>query len=134
MSERPIRDKIENRLEERGSGPMGKIGSGKAVGAAGFLAVESSKPFFDFIPGVKQPGYKVTAHGTKPIQGGTRHIIDVAAISEDVAEFAANYTAANSNAEFLFSETKTESIEVLDEDRLYSIWRIKVDIGEPEDI
>ena len=126
-NKRPLRDAVEGGFDSVPSGPLGKAGEGDVVGAAGFLAVESSRPLIEFVPGVKQPGYKVTAHGTEPIEGGTRHTLTVEAVSEDVAEFVAQYSASPSNVDFLSSELDLVGTEVVNEKPTYSTYRITVD-------
>lgn len=130
IEEQPVRNKFEEVTDEIPEGPMGKVGGGNLLGAGGFLAVETTRPFIEFIPGVKQPGYKVTAHGTKDIGDGIeRHVITVAAISEDVAEFVAEYTAAASNIDYLRSDIETVEIKDITERGTYSTYQFTVDVN-----
>lgn len=129
IEDQPVRDNFEEVTNKIPEGPMGKIGGGNLLGAAGFVAVESTKPIWQFIPGIKQPGYKVTAHGTKDLGDGTeRHILTVVALSEDVAEFAAEYTAAASNIDYVRSKIGTVNIEEITERATYSTYQVTVDV------
>lgn len=127
---RRFRDRLENASERIPQGPLRKTGGGNLVGGAGFLAVESSKPFFDFLPGVKQPGYKITAHSTERANGFVDHMLTVAAIGENVARFAAKYEATPSNIDYLTSETKIIDVELVEKEWAYSIWKITVRVDE----
>jgi len=125
----PIRDAIEESTDNIPEGPFGKVGDGTVLGAGGFLAVEASRPLIDFVPGIKQPGYKITAHSTEVLEPGTeRHTLTVPAISEEVARFAAKYAATPSNIDFSLSDTEIVSIEELTEQPGYTTHRIVVDV------
>lgn len=127
--DQPVRDKFEEVTNRIPEGPMGKVGGGNLIGAGGYVAVESTRPVWQFLPGIKQPGYKINAHGTKLIsEGKERHILTIVAISENVAEFAAEYTAAPSNIDYLRSEVKTVSIKEVVERGTYSTYEILVDV------
>lgn len=133
LEEQPVRDRFEEVTREIPEGPMGKVGGGNLIGGAGFLAVESTRPFIDFIPGVKQPGYKLTAHGTKKIgEDEERHILTIAAISEEVARFAAKYNAAPSNIDYLSSDVEIVDIDEVTERAAYTTYQITVDIERGE--
>jgi len=125
----PIRDVIEQSTDNIPEGPFGKVGDGTVLGAGGFLAVEASRPFVDFVPGIKQPGYSITAHGTEVVSPGTElHTITISAISEEVARFAAKYAATPSNIDFSLSDTEIVSIEELTEQPGYTTHRIVVEV------
>lgn len=127
--DQPVRDKFEEVTEEIPEGPMGKVGGGNLFGAGGYFAVEATKPVWQFVPGIRQPGYAITAHGTKVIGDGIeRHVLTVTALSRNVARFAAEYTAAPSNIDYLRSEVKTVKIEELVERGTYSTYRVTTDI------
>lgn len=127
--DQPVRDRFEEVTDKIPEGPMGKVGGGNLLGAGGFLAVESTRPFIEFIPGVKQPGYHITAHGTKRLEDGTeRHVLTVTAVTQVIAEFAAEYTAAPSNIDYLRSEIKTVDVEELTERGTYSTYQMTVDV------
>lgn len=131
IDEQPVRDKFEEVTDKIPEGPMGKVGGGNIIGGAGFVAVESTKPLWQFIPGIKQPGYKVTAHGTKSLgDGKERHVLTVAALSEDVAEFAAEYTAAPSNINYLSSDIELVEIKEITERPTYSTYQATVDVNQ----
>jgi len=134
MTRRPLRDKAEEAFDKIPSGPLGKVGEGDLAGAGGFLAVESTRPVIDFIPGVKQPGYSISAHGTENMNGKTRHTLTVNAFSKDVAEFAAQYAATPSNIDFLTADTQIVDVEPVEERGTYSTWRITVDVAERGDL
>jgi len=130
LEDQPVRDRFEEVTSKIPEGPMGKVGGGNLVGAAGFVAVESTKPVWQFVPGIKQPGYKVTAHGTKELGSGEeRHVLTVTAISEDVATFAAQYTAAPSNIDYIRSRTTVVDIREITERATYSTYKITVDVA-----
>lgn len=131
MSRRPIRDRFENLTDKVPSGPRGNIGEGDVIGAAGFFAVEASKPVVEFIPGVKQPGYKVTGHGTRRTGEGEEHTINIAAISEDVAKWAAQYSASPSNVNFVVSDKEIVNVEEVTKRQGYSTYQIKVLLKDP---
>jgi hypothetical protein len=126
---RPVRDRLEEAGNNLPEGPLGKVGSGDAVGAAGYLAVESTRPFIEFVPGIKQPGYQVHAHGTETISEGTRHRLTVSAVSRNVAEFVAEYTAVPSNIDYFTTDTEISDVEVVEERRTYSTWKVTVDVS-----
>lgn len=129
LEDQPVRDRFSERVEQIPEGPLGKAGGGNLLGAAGFAAVESTKPVWQFVPGIKQPGYKIFAHGTKYLGDGVeRHQLTVAAVSKEVAEFAAEYTAAPSNIDYLRSKVDTVSINEITERATYSTYKIVVDL------
>ena len=131
--EAPVRRKFEEVTTEIPTGPMGKVGGGNVIGAAGYLAASSLTPFWQFLPGIKQPGYRVTAHGTRRISNTeNRHVLTVVAISGNVARFAAQYTAAPSNLDFLASEVQVVDVEKLSDKTVYNTWQVTVDIIETE--
>lgn len=134
LKERGVRDKIENATEKIPSGPLGNAGQGDLIGAAGFFAVESTKPVWEFIPGVKQPGYKITGHGTRRAADGEEHILDIAAVSEDVAEWAAKYAAAPSNATFLAASKEIVNVQRITERRGYTTFRVTVLLSDPGEV
>lgn len=133
VNDQPVRDRFESVTREIPEGPMGKVGGGNLLGAAGFVAVESTKPVWQFVPGLKQPGYKITAHGTKEIgEGDERHILTVVAISEEVARFAAKYTASPSNIDYLSSKITVKEINELTERAGYTTFEFVVDVERGE--
>ena len=129
IEDRPIRDRLASSTDKIPEGPLGKLGGGNLLGAGGFVAVEATRPVWQFIPGVKQPGYKIISHGSKYIGNGVeQHSIKVAAVSEDVAEFAAEYVAAPSNVDYLRSDIENTQVEVETERGSYSTFTITVDL------
>lgn len=126
MTKRPLRESIEEQLSDVSNGPLGKTGEGTIFGAAGFLAVETTRTFTGFIPGLKQPGYHVNGHGISNHPEYTEHTLNVSAISRDVAEFAAQYTAAPSNIDFLASDIELIDVEKMKKRETYSHWDITV--------
>lgn len=128
MSRRPLRDRIEESADKIPRGPFGIAGKGDAVGAAGFVLREVLASPFQFVPGMKTPGYTITGHGTERLDGIERHRIFVTALSEDVAEFAARYTSAPSNLDFLAEDYRVEEVETVTERPSYSTFIITVDI------
>ena len=129
MSERPLRDAVEDLTEEIPEGPLGAVGRGNIAGAAGFIAVESGEVIAIPIPGVDRPGFQFVSHGMEQTDESTQeHNIVVHAISKDVAEFATQYKAAPSNLDFLRGRTVIQSIELLDEDRFYNTYDVTVRI------
>ena len=133
MDEQPVRDKFEEVTRDIPEGPLGKVGGGNLIGAAGFVAVESTNPVWEFVPGLKQPGYKVTAHGTKRMgEDKERHIITVVAISEEVARFAAKYYSAPSNIDYISSDVELKEVNELTERKVYSTYEIVVDVDRGE--
>lgn len=128
---RPVRDALEDATDRIPSGPLGSVGGGDVIGAAGFTAVEATKPVWEFIPGVKQPGYKVTAHSTRRVQDGEEHTLNVAAVSRDVAKWAAQYSSSPSNINFVASSKEVIEIEEVTERRGYSTYRIVVLLKDP---
>lgn len=128
LEDQPVRDRFEEVTDKIPEGPRGKVGGGSLVGAAGFLAVESSRPIIEFVPGVKQPGYNVTAHGTKDLGNGVeRHVLTITAASEDVAKFVAKYVATPSNIDYFRSDTEVVGVEEVTERGTYSTYKITVD-------
>lgn len=134
MSKRPLRDRFSDSVDKVPRGPLGKVGDGNLVGGAGFLAVESTRPFIDFIPGVKQPGYNILAHSTERFDGGTTHTLTITAVSEEVAEFVAKYAATPSNWDYITAETEIKGKEVLEEQRGYNTWKITVRVSSQGEI
>lgn len=134
IQDQPVRDRFEEVTEGIPEGPMGKVGGGSILGAVGYLGVEFTKPIWTFVPGVKQPGYKITAHGTKDLSGANeRHILTVVAISEQVARFAAKYTAAPSNLDFVIDDVDVVSVDEISERTVYSTYHMYVDVTKEED-
>lgn len=131
---RPAREWFEDKTGDIPSGPLGSVGGGDIIGAAGFVAVESSRPIIDLVPGVKQPGYKIMAHSTRRVEEGEEHVLDVAAISENVARWAAQYSSSPSNVNFLVSEKEVLSVEEITERRGYSTFRIVVLLKDPGEV
>ena len=129
-SKRPLRDGLERITGSIPSGPLGKVGEGDLVGLGGFLAVEATRPIIQFVPGIKQPGYHVNAHSTEQVGGFERHTLTIQAVSEDVAEFVAGYTATPSNIDFLTTEIDLYNTEVVTERATYTTFKITVDIDE----
>lgn len=129
IEDQPVRDRFEEVTEKIPEGPMGKVGGGNLIGGAGYIAVESTKPIWQFVPGIRQPGYRVTAHGTKDLGNGLeRHALTVTALSRNVAEFAAAYAAAPSNIDYLRSRVDIVDIEEITERGTYSTYRVTVDV------
>lgn len=134
MPRRPLRDRLEGATDKVPSGPLGNVGEGDVLGAAGFFAVESTRPVIELIPGVKQPGYKITGHGTRRTSEGEEHTVNVAAISRDVAEWAAQYASSPSNVNFVVSEKEIKDVEVVTKRAGYSTYRITVLLKDPPEI
>jgi len=129
IEDQPIRDRLSDATDKIPEGPLSKLGGGNLIGAGCFAAVEASKPVWQFVPGVKQPGYKVTAHGTKYMGGGReRHKLTLAAIREDVAEFAAEYTATPSNIDYIRADIELVELDEIVERGTYSTYDIVVDV------
>jgi len=127
---RPLRERFENATDKIPEGPLGKTGNGELIGAGGFLAVEASRPVIDFIPGVKQPGYSVIGHGIEQKDGFVEHTLNIAAVSENVARFVAEYAAAPSNVDYVTAETKIVDTQLIENRRTYSSWEFTVHIDE----
>lgn len=130
MPNRPVRDRIEKRVNGFEGGPLGVMGGGDVAGAGGYLAVESVRTLVDLIPGLRKPGYTVNGHSTRFIEGGERHTFLITAASREVAEFVAQYYSAASNIEFVRSDTEIVSTEVRAERKTYSTYEIVVDVTE----
>jgi len=129
IEDRPIRDEFASATDRIPEGPLGKVGGGNLLGAGGFAAVEATRPVWQFIPGVKQPGYKIISHGSEYVGNGVeRHSIKVAAVSEDIAEFAAEYVSAPSNIDYLRSDIENTQVEVETKRGSYSTFNITVDL------
>lgn len=137
-SKRPARDKFEEFNERFPSGPLNKTGNGTIAGAAGYLAKSSLNPIFDFIPGLRQPGFTLISHSVETVDNPNdsfeRHTFGVSAISRDVAEFASKYFAAASTLDFATSDTEIEDVELLTERATYSTWKITVLVDERGEI
>lgn len=131
---RQVRDAVENTADKIPSGPMGNVGKGDVIGAAGFFAVESTKPVWQFIPGIKQPGYKIVSHGAKRVEEGEEHVVGVTAISEDVAEWAAQYVAAPSNISFVVSDKEVTDVKETTQRRGYSTYHVTVLLRDPGEV
>lgn len=129
LEDQPLRDRFEEVTVNIPEGPMGKVGGGNILGAVGYTAVESTKPVWQFVPGIRQPGYKITGHGTKELgDGKERHLISTVAISENVARFAAKYYAAPSNIDYIRSDVSIVNVKEITERGTYSTYRITVDV------
>lgn len=130
----PVRDKVGEATSKIPSGPRGTVGGGDIIGAGGFLAVEASRPFIEFIPGVKQPGYKINAHSTRRVSDGEEHIINVSSISRNVALWVAQYTASPSNVNFVAAEKDILNVEEITERPAYNTYRITVLLKDPGEV
>lgn len=130
MARRPVRDNIEERFDRLPSGPFGKVGRGNVAGAAGYATIEAVKAGVDLVPGVREPGWNITAHTTKRREDFTDHILVVDAVSGTVARFAAKYQAPPSNIDYLTSEVEILDVEVLEERSTYNTYRITVRVDE----
>jgi len=129
VEERPVRDKLEGATDKIPEGPRGKIGGGNLLGAGGYVAVEATRPLFTLIPGLRQPGYTITSHSTEKTGEGTeRHTLMVTALTEDVAEFAAEYNSAASNIDYFRSDVENIKVEKVTERGTYSTFNIVVDV------
>lgn len=130
-SARPVRESIEERLDQIPSGPLGKVGNGDAVGIAAFVAIRTGQIATLPIPGVKQPGFSVVSHGVQDMGEFERHSIRLNAASKDVAEFVAEYwVAAPSNIDWATSEVEVVSIEPVTERVTYTTWDVEVDVAD----
>lgn len=130
-SARPLRETIEDRLDQIPSGPLGKIGEGDTIGAAAFVAVRSGQLAVFPIPGVKQPGFSVVSHGVEDQGEFERHNIRINAASKNVAKFASEYlVAAPSNIDWVTSEIEVVSMEPVTERSTYTTWDVEVDVAD----
>lgn len=133
-SKRPAREKFEEFNDKIPSGPLGKLGNGTITGAAGYLAKSSTNPLFDFLPGIRQPGFSIVSHSIEtsanPKDTFERHTFAISAVSKDVAEFVAKYFAAASNIDFATSDTEIDDVELVTERATYSTWRVVVLVDE----
>lgn len=128
---RPIRDKLEREGTGRvPSGPLGKVGEGDIIGAGGFLAVETARTAFQFLPGIKTPGYSIVAHNAESVSDGEVHRFTITAISEDVAEFVAQYSSAPGNINFVISDVELEETDRVTTRPGYSTYNIRVRLME----
>lgn len=129
LNKAPVRDRFQEVTEKIPEGPMGKVGGGSLIGAIGYTAVSATRPIIDFIPGLRQPGFTVTAHGTKKIgPNHERHFIIVTAASEKVAEFVAEYNSAPSNIDYIRSNIRLVGVEEIQERATYSTYEFTVDV------
>lgn len=126
QSKRPLRESFEEQLDNIPEGPFGKTGEGDVFGVAGFFAVETARTFTGFIPGLKQPGYHIVGHSISEHSEYMEHTLVVSAISRDVAEFVAQYTAAPSNIDFVASDIERMNVKKVKERETYSHWEITV--------
>lgn len=131
---KPLRDRVSEAVSNVPESPLGKVGDGNLLGAGGFALVESSKPAFTFVPGVKQPGYKIISHGAENVEGHERHTLKISAFSRNVARFAAQYESAPSNVDYITTETDVESIEETFSRSTYSTYEIVVNVDQRGEI
>lgn len=123
----PLRERFENLTDRIPQGPAGKVGGGNLIGASGFVAVEATKPLWTFVPGIKQPGYKLISHSGEYIGDNMeRHKVTVAALSEDVAEFVAEYVSSPGNIDYLRAKTISVEVDEIIERSTYDTYKITV--------
>lgn len=130
MPRRPFRDRLEKNLDNVPRGPFGKVGRGNVVGLTGYATIEAVKAGVDLVPGVREPGWNITAHTTKRRGDFTDHILVIDAVSRNVADFAAKYQSPPSNIDFITSEVKIIDRELLEERSTYNTYRITVRVDE----
>ena len=128
---KPVRDKGSDMLDKIPDGPLDNLGSGTAIGAAGYYAISVGQTAVIPIPGVRQPGYHVISHGSEAKKNFERHTIKINAASQKVAEFASKYdVAAPSNVDFVTSETELVSVEEVKSRPTFSTWEVVVDVAD----
>jgi hypothetical protein len=135
MSEkRPLRSLAEELTENIPSGPLGSVGEGDVIGTAGFLAVESAKSVFQFVPGIKTPGYGISSHSTRNVPNGEEHEFVITALSEDVAEFVSQYESSPSNLNYLTNDKEIVGFEEITTRRGYTTYKITVLLRDRGDV
>lgn len=127
---KPIRDRIRGITDSIPSGPKGKAGEGDLLGAGGYLAVETIRAGTQFIPGIQQPGYKIYSHSVESEGKHEIHSFEIAAISQDVAEFVAQYFSSPSNVNFLLADVEILNVEINTSRRTYDRFAVKTRISK----
>jgi len=131
---RPLRSVAEEFTEKIPSGPLGSVGEGDVLGAGGFLAVEAARPLFQFLPGIKTPGYGIDSHSTRNVPNGEEHEFVITALSEDVAEFVSQYESAPSNLNYITNDKEIVDFEKITTRRAYTTYRITVLLRDRGDV
>lgn len=125
---RPIRKAAESITEKVPQGPLKFVGGGNASGAALFTIAEV---LGFFTPGSSlDPGFKVQSHSVERSQGREIHTFFINAFFRDTARFASKFDAAPSNIDFLLRETHVRDIELVEERRTSSTWKVVVDVND----
>lgn len=132
---KPVRDRLRDVTSDIPSRAGGKVGEGDVLGAAGYIAVEATRTVFQFVPGIQTPGYTVISHGIEETNEEFEiHSFTIAAVSEDVAEFVAQYFSAPSNVNYLTSSVEILSVETTTERRAYDTFEIRTRIEKRPDV
>lgn len=125
---RPLRSSVESVTKRIPEGPLGFLGRGNALGAAGFTVTGILNTLIP-ISGV-EIGYSVESHSVERQDGIEIHTFTINAASRDVARFAAKLKSAPSNIDFAFRETEVQSVEPAVERSTFNTWRVVVNVED----
>lgn len=132
MGKRPIREEVENRLQDFEGGPLDFAGHGNIVGGVGYAGVQAANTavFVGTLGtfGGVQIGFRTISHGVEERGEEELHTFHIHAWSQDIAQFAAKYFSAPSNFDFAVGETEIISVENVQDRRTAPTWRIKIGV------
>lgn len=129
---RPLRQLAESVTDRVPRGPLGFIGEGNAVGAAGFVAVGLARKLTP-ISGINI-GYNVQSQSVEMEDGKEIHTFEINSASADVARFVAKLRSSPSNIDFVLRDTEVQSIEPIVERSTFNTWEVVVVVKEREQV
>lgn len=130
-SKRPIREQIEEGLDNIPSGPYGKFGKGDVAGIVGYALIKTGQLAVLPIPGVRQPGFHSISQGVEDMGDFERHTININAASKTVAQVASEYEIASpSNIDYITSDVQAIKVEEVTSRPTSSTWRVTVDVAD----
>lgn len=128
MANRPLRDAQELATELVPRGPLGFIGKGNALGAAGLAGVQIASLA---IPGSElDPGFSVVSSSREEENGKQVMIFTINAYSRNVARFVAKKRSAPSNLDLFIRDVRVQSVEEVDSRRTASTWKVTTVLDE----
>lgn len=137
MVKRPVRDSLSRLTEKIPKGPLGVLGRGNGIGAAGFFTASAINGVVP-LEGV-DVGFNVESHNVDRRGNVEEHTFLVHSASENVARFVGKFRSTPTNLNFATDEVEVVLVEELIPRRGFSLWRVKAEVQtkgriEPEDV
>lgn len=122
MSQRPLRGLLEKATDSIPQGPLGVLGSGNAIGGAGYFTVSAINGIVP-VDGL-DVGYEVKSRETELEDGIEEHTFLIYSASKDVARFVAKYQTSPTNINFIREKPEVTSVEKVQDDIFFPLWRV----------